>query len=174
MAVGARGPAAPLPIEGGAIFMAGNGKKKEQEKSTLKDRLPELRQRAQALAQAGLDDKTIAILLRVQESSVQKHLSAELEFGRAMLKAQIMRAQVKAATEDRDVAMLKRLGEEFCGQGVITQQGAIANIGKKVFVLNVGVPPKDLDAAPPGPVRVLPARKAETLEAEFEDVTPEE
>lgn len=144
---------------------------KEKKKPKFKERLPELRQRAQALAQAGLDDKTIATLLRVQDASLQKHLAKELEFGRAMLKAQIMRAQVKAATEDRDVAMLKRLGEEFCGQGIITQQGAIANAGKQVFVLNVGTPPKNLDGPPPGPVRVLPTRKTpETMDAEFEEL----
>lgn len=146
---------------------------KQEKKEKFKDRLPDLRQRAQALAQTGLDDKTIAILLRVTVEQVQKHLAKELEFGRAMLKAQIMRSQVKVATEGKDVAMLKRLGEEFCGQGIITQQGAIANAGKAVFVLNVGAAPKDLDGPPPGPVRVLPAKKVDTLDAEFEEVQPE-
>lgn len=119
----------------------------------------------------GLDDKTIATLLREPEERVRNFLGEAIDFGRAQLKAQIMGAQVKAAVEDRDPAILKRLGEEYCGQGVITQQGAIANQGKQVFVLNVGVPPKNLDGPPPGPVRSLPApKKAEVIDAEFEDV----
>lgn len=134
-------------------------------------RLPELRPRAQVLAQQGLDDETIATLLKEPVERVQNYLANELKFGRAQLKARIMRAQIECAVEGHDAVMLKRLGEEYCGQGVITQHGAIANAGKQVFVLNVGTPPKDLDGAPPGPVRVLPARKApDTLDAEFEDL----
>ena len=134
-------------------------------------RLPELRPRAQVLAQQGLDDETIATLLKEPVERVQSFLANELKFGRAQLKARIMRAQIECAVDGHDAVMLKRLGEEYCGQGVITQHGAIANAGKQVFVLNVGTPPKDLDGAPPGPVRVLPARKApDTLDAEFEDL----
>ena len=136
-------------------------------------RLPELRRRAQALASQGVDVDTIATLLQEPVDRVKNYCGQAIEFGKAQLKAQIMRSQVKAAIEDRDVVMLKRLGEEFCGQGIVTQQGAIANAGKQVFVLNVGVPPKNLDGPPPAPVRALPSRKVETLDADFEDVTLE-
>ena len=133
-------------------------------------RLPALRQRAQALAGQGMDDAGIAVILKEPLDRVQKYLAKEMEYGRAMLKARILRAQLECAVQDRDAVMLKRLGEEFCGQGVITQKGAVSNAGKQVFVLNVGTPPKDLDGPPPGPVRTLPERKTEVVEAEFEDV----
>ena len=133
-------------------------------------RLPVLKQRAQALAGQGMDDAGIAVILKEPLDRVQKYLAKEMEYGRAMLKARILRAQLECAVQDRDAVMLKRLGEEFCGQGVITQKGAVSNAGKQVFVLNVGTPPKDLDGPPPGPVRTLPERKTEVVEAEFEDV----
>lgn len=137
-------------------------------------RLNEQRMKAQALAATGLDDETIATLISEPVDRVRQFMEAALKLGRAQLRTKIMRAQIKAATENGDPVMLKRLGEEFCGQGIITQQGAIANAGKQVFVLNVGAPPKNLDGPPPKPVRVLPARKVETLDAEFEELPPEE
>lgn len=133
-------------------------------------RLPSLRMKAQALAAKGLDDETIAVLLGEPVERVRQFMEANVKLGRAQLKVQIMRAQIDSALVDRDPVMLKRLGEEFCGQGVITQQGAIANAGKQVFVLNVGVPPKNLDGPPPAPVRQLPQRKVETLDADFVEV----
>lgn len=149
------------------------GEERGNGKAGFYGRLPELRPRAQVLAQQGLDDETIATLLKEPVERVQNYLANELKFGRAQLKARIMRAQIECAVEGHDSAMLKRLGEEYCGQGVITQQGAIANAGKAVFVLNVGAAPKDLDGPPPGPVRVLPAKKVDTLDAEFDEVQPE-
>jgi hypothetical protein len=138
-------------------------------------RLPELRPRAQVLAQQGLDDETIATLLKEPVERVQNYLANELKFGRAQLKARIMRAQIECAVEGHDAVMLKRLGEEYCGQGIITQQGSIASAGKQVFVLNVGVQPKNLDGPAPGPVRQLPARKQEedALDAEYVDLPPD-
>lgn len=149
---------------------SGNG---TEAKAGFFGRLPALRQKVQALAAQGLDDNTISILVKESVERIRHYLDNELKLGRAMLKARIMRAQIECAVENHDPAMLKRLGEEYCGQGIITQQGAIANAGKQVFVLNVGSPPKNLDGPPPAPVRVLPARKVETMDAEFEDVTPE-
>lgn len=137
-------------------------------------RLPELRLKAQALAAKGLDEETIATLLEEPVERVRQFMEAAVKKGRAQLRVQIMRAQIDSAVVDRDPVMLKRLGEEFCGQGIITQQGAIANAGKQVFVLNVGTPPKNLDGPPPPPVRALPSpKKVEVIEAEFEDVTEE-
>jgi len=137
---------------------------------TFYERLPRLRQKAMVWASKGLDDATIATLMHEPLERIQRFMSEELALGRATLKARILAAQIESAVGKGDAVMLKRLGEEYCGQGVITQQGSIANAGKQVFVLNVGTPPKDLDALPPGPVRALPARREEAIDADFEEL----
>lgn len=81
-----------------------------------KEKIEAARDQVVKLARLGCTDVEIGSIVGMSECSVKRHLRAELDEGRNNMRASLRKAQLEAAVNEKNPAMLIWLGKCYLGQ----------------------------------------------------------